>query len=203
MILSLPPIRFAVCPQKIPALPKVSWNTTFVSWSSHRKARVVWRWSSMWNRSRILLQAILYFIGPSTTAVDWSLPNMDQNLPTHNIKKLRKSIPSGSAVIRIPCTRIPLLDFEIFLEIYAELMMLIVPEKGSPTNRIRRAKVFAVCVLILLLILLIWGMALFSDLQSQIWGIVLITIFILLSAIQIIAGIILYRRRENLSPKSS
>ncbi len=58
--------------------------------------------------------------------------------------------------------------FEILLEIYAELMMLIVPEKCSPTNRIRRAKIFVVCILILLLILLIWKIALFSDPQNRI-----------------------------------
>ena len=93
--------------------------------------------------------------------------------------------------------------FEILLEIYAELMMLIVPEKCSPTNRIRRAKIFVVCILILLLILLIWKIALFSDPQNRIWGIAPISIFILFPAIQIIAGIILYRRRKNLPPKSS
>ena len=93
--------------------------------------------------------------------------------------------------------------FEIFLEMYSELMMLVVPAKGSSAKRIRRAKVLAVCVLVLLLVLLIWGMALLSDPQSRVWGIVMIAILILLSAIQIIAGIILYRRRKNLPPKSS
>ena len=59
---------------------------------------------------------------------------------------------------------------ESFFEIYVELMFLIVPEKNASKKHIFIAKIMAVCVLIALIALTIWGMVLLVDYKNM-WGI--------------------------------
>lgn len=84
---------------------------------------------------------------------------------------------------------------EILLEIYMELMFLIVPEKGRSKKYIRIAKIIAVCVVFGIFALVIWGGVLIAD-YNNLWGIVPIMIAAALSLIQIVAGIILYKKHH-------
>ena len=89
------------------------------------------------------------------------------------------------------------MDFvlELLLEIYMELMLLIVPEKNVSKRHIRIAKIAAVCVLVGLIVLVIWGVSLIVDKQNML-GIVPIVIAIVISLAQIVAGIILYKKHH-------
>lgn len=89
------------------------------------------------------------------------------------------------------------MDFilEFFLEIYMELMVLIVPEKNVSKKHIWIAKITAVCVLIGLIVLVIWGVSLIVDKQNML-GVIPITIAAVLSLAQIVAGIILYNKHH-------
>ncbi len=84
---------------------------------------------------------------------------------------------------------------EIFLEIYLELMVLIIPEKNASKKHILIAKILAVCVSIALVALVIWGFVLIVD-YNNMWGIVPIAIAVILSLAQIVAGIVLYRKHH-------
>lgn len=84
---------------------------------------------------------------------------------------------------------------EILLEIYMELMLLIVPEKGASRKYIRIAKIAAILGVLGVFALLIWGGVLIAD-YNNLWGIVPIAIAAIVSLIQIIAGIILYKKHH-------
>ena len=84
---------------------------------------------------------------------------------------------------------------EILIEIYMELMLLIVPEKNAGKKHIRIAKISAVLVVLGVFALAIWGGVLIAD-YNNLWGIVPIVIAIILSLIQIIAGIILFKKHH-------
>lgn len=87
------------------------------------------------------------------------------------------------------------LVIEIILEIYLELMVLIVPEQNASKKHILIAKILAVCVSIALAAFVIWGFVLIVD-YNNMWGIVPITIAIILSLAQIVAGIVLYKKHH-------
>ena len=87
------------------------------------------------------------------------------------------------------------LVIEIILEIYLELMVLIVPEENASKKHILIAKILAVCVSIALAAFVIWGFVLIVD-YNNMWGIVPITIAIILSLAQIVAGIVLYKKHH-------
>ena len=87
------------------------------------------------------------------------------------------------------------LVIEIILEIYLELMVLIVPEKNASKKHILIAKILAVCVSIALAAFVIWGFVLIVD-YNNMWGIVPITIAIILSLAQRVAGIVLYKKHH-------
>ena len=82
---------------------------------------------------------------------------------------------------------------EIFLEIYMELMFLVVPEKNVSKKHIRIAKIVAIIVVFGIFALAIWGAVLIAD-DHNMWGIVPIAIAAVLSIIQIVAGIVLFKR---------
>lgn len=84
---------------------------------------------------------------------------------------------------------------EILLEIYMELMFLIVPEKNASKKYIWIAKITAVVVVLGILALMIWGGVLLAD-YNNLWGIVPIAIAVILSLIQIVAGIILFKKHH-------
>ena len=84
---------------------------------------------------------------------------------------------------------------EAFFEIYVELMFLIVPEKNASKKHIFIAKIMAVCVLLALIALTIWGMVLLVDYKNM-WGIAPIAGAVALSLAQIRAGIVLYKKHH-------
>lgn len=83
---------------------------------------------------------------------------------------------------------------EIVIEIYLELMFLIVPEKNVTKKQRLAAKLLAVAVLIGLIALVIWGCVLLEE--NNRWGIVPIAVAAVLSLAQIIAGIVLYSKNH-------
>ena len=84
---------------------------------------------------------------------------------------------------------------EILIEIYMELMLLIVPEKNLSQNRIRIAKILAILVTLGVVFLFLWGLSLILEGENP-WGILPFSVAILLSLAQIIAGILLYRKHH-------
>lgn len=84
---------------------------------------------------------------------------------------------------------------ELFLEIYMELMFLIVPEKNASKRHILIAKILAACVFVALMALLIWGVILVAD-HNNMWGIAPIAVAVILSVAQITAGIVLYKKHH-------
>jgi len=83
---------------------------------------------------------------------------------------------------------------EILFEVYVELMMFMVPEKGETSKKYRKAAIcVALTVLLSVFALFIWGCVLTEKNDPIGW--ILIAIAIVISAIQIIAGIILYVKK--------
>lgn len=84
---------------------------------------------------------------------------------------------------------------EIFLELYMELMMLVVPEENVGKKHRVIASLIAVVVTLGLLALGVWGVVLIVE-QDNLLGIIPIVIAVLLSLAQIIAGILLYKKKH-------
>lgn len=84
---------------------------------------------------------------------------------------------------------------EILLELYMELMLLIVPEKNASKKHITIAKIAAILMVLGIFALAIWGGVLIAD-YNNLWGIAPIAIAVILSLIQIIAGIVLYKKHH-------
>ena len=84
---------------------------------------------------------------------------------------------------------------EILLEIYMELMLLVVPEKNAGKKQIWIAKIAAIAVVFGIFVLVIWGAVLILD-HNNLWGILPITVAVALSLAQIIAGIVLYKKHH-------
>lgn len=85
---------------------------------------------------------------------------------------------------------------EILLEIYMELMLLVVPEKNVSKKHIWIAKLAAILMVFGVFALVIWGVVLIGD-YNNLWGIAPIAIGVILSLAQIIAGIILYKKHHE------
>jgi len=84
---------------------------------------------------------------------------------------------------------------EIFLEIYMELMLLIVPEKNMSKKHIIGAKIIAVSMLLIVLALAVFGLVLWLD-KGNLWGFLPLGIAVVLSVMQIVLGIVLYKKRH-------
>ena len=84
---------------------------------------------------------------------------------------------------------------EIFLELYMELMMLVVPQENVGKKHRVIASLIAVVVTLGLLALGVWGVVLIVE-QDNLLGIIPIVIAVLLSLAQIIAGILLYKKKH-------
>ena len=84
---------------------------------------------------------------------------------------------------------------EILLEIYMELMFLVVPEKNATKKHIWIAKIIAVLVVLGIFALVIWGCVRIVD-HNDLWGIFPIAIAVVISLAQIIAGIVLYKKHH-------
>ncbi len=89
------------------------------------------------------------------------------------------------------------MDFiiEFFLEIYMELMLLFVPENNLKKKHRILAKIIAIFILLLALALFLWGAVLIVD-YDNLLGLIPISVAVLLSALQIIAGIIVYKKKH-------
>ena len=87
------------------------------------------------------------------------------------------------------------LVIEILLEIYMELMFLVIPEKNASKKHIWIAKITAVSVVVGIFALVIWGGVLIVD-HNNLWGVFPIAVAVAISLAQIIAGIILYKRHH-------
>ena len=84
---------------------------------------------------------------------------------------------------------------EILFEVYGELMFLIVPEKRMNKKHVIIARAIAVFVFIGVIALVLWGAILISDYNNLI-GIVPISIAVVISLAQIIAGIVLFKKHH-------
>ena len=84
---------------------------------------------------------------------------------------------------------------EFFFEFYLEMMFFIVPEENASKRHILIAKILAVCVLLVFLALMIWGLVLIVD-DNNMWGIAPIAGATVLSVAQITAGMMSYRKHH-------
>lgn len=85
---------------------------------------------------------------------------------------------------------------EILFEVYLELMMFMVPEKGETSKKYRTVAIcVAMAVLLSVFALFIWGCVLTEENNPLGW--ILIASAIVISAIQIIAGIVLYVKKHG------
>lgn len=84
---------------------------------------------------------------------------------------------------------------EILLEIYMELMFLVIPEKNATKKYIWIAKITAILVVLGIFALVIWGCVLIVD-HNNLWGIFFIAVAVVISLAQIIAGIILFKKHH-------
>ncbi|MBQ3493569.1 MAG: hypothetical protein IJA88_05615 [Clostridia bacterium] len=87
------------------------------------------------------------------------------------------------------------LFFEILLEVYMELMMLIVPEKNVTKVHRFFGKLIAIIMLFIIFGLAIYGVILLVDYGNKL-GIIPLTIAIIISIVQIILGIIFYKKHH-------
>ena len=84
---------------------------------------------------------------------------------------------------------------EILLEVYMELMLLIVPEKNITKKHIIIAKIIAICVLIGLFALVLLGVYLIAE-KNRLIGILPIAIAVIISVAQILLGIVFYNKNH-------
>ena len=84
---------------------------------------------------------------------------------------------------------------EILFEVYGNLMFLIIPEKRMSKKYVIIAKIIAILVFIGAIALVLWGAILISDYNNLI-GIVPISIAVVISLAQIIAGIVLFKKHH-------
>ena len=84
---------------------------------------------------------------------------------------------------------------EILFEVYGELMFLIIPQKKMSKKYVIIAKAIAILVFIGVIALVLWGVILISDYNNLI-GIVPISIAVVISLAQIIAGIVLFKKHH-------
>ena len=84
---------------------------------------------------------------------------------------------------------------EILFEVYGELMFLIIPEKKMNKKYLMISKIIAILVYVGAIALAVWGVVLIAD-CGNLMGIVPISVAAILSLAQIVAGIVLYKKRR-------
>lgn len=84
---------------------------------------------------------------------------------------------------------------EIFLEVYMELMLLIVPSKNATKKHLFFAKLIAIIALLGVFALIIYGAILVFD-YNNLWGLIPLALALIISIIQIVLGIILYKKHH-------
>lgn len=85
---------------------------------------------------------------------------------------------------------------EILIEIYMELMFLIVPQDKRRKKHYFAAAIIAIVLTLGIMAIGVWGIVWIVD-QGNAWGWLPLSIAILLSAAQITFGILLYNRRNK------
>lgn len=85
---------------------------------------------------------------------------------------------------------------EILVEIYMELMMLIVPEEKRGKKHYRIATAVAIVCTFGLFALALWGIALIVEKDNAL-GVLPLSIAVILSIAQIVFGIILFIKRNK------
>lgn len=85
---------------------------------------------------------------------------------------------------------------EIVIELYMELMLLVVPEKNTTKKHIWIAKITAITVVLGVFALVIWGGVLIAD-YGNLWGILPIAVAVVIYLAQIVAGIVLYKKHHD------
>ena len=86
--------------------------------------------------------------------------------------------------------------FEILLEVYMELMFLIIPEDKRGRKHRGIAAVVAIVVTLGIMAMAIWGIVWIVEMNNP-WGWAPLVIAIVLSVAQITLGILLYTRRNK------
>ena len=89
---------------------------------------------------------------------------------------------------------------EILLEVYMELMFLIVPEDKRRKKHRIIAMVVAIVMTFGLMALAFWGVCLIAE-QKKKLGLIPLIIAIVLSLAQIVSGILLYNYRQKRNKK--
>ena len=84
---------------------------------------------------------------------------------------------------------------EILLDVYGELIFLIVPEKRTNKKYVIITKIIAILVFIGVVALTLWGAFLITE-RNNLIGILPISIAALISLTQVILGIILFKKRR-------
>lgn len=91
---------------------------------------------------------------------------------------------------------------DILLEIYMELMMLIVPEEKRGKKHYRIATVIAVLCMLGIMALGVWGIVWIAEYDNML-GLIPLTFALLLSVAQIVLGVILFIKRNRGNNKQS
>lgn len=86
--------------------------------------------------------------------------------------------------------------FEILIEVYFELMILIVPENRLTKAHKIIARIIAIIVIFGLLALACWGIVLIVEFNNM-KGVIPLSIAIVISLIQIILGIVFYKKNHE------
>lgn len=85
--------------------------------------------------------------------------------------------------------------FEILFEVYGELMLLIVPGKGTDKKFRVISKIIAIVVVFGVIALALWGVYLILD-KENLLGIIPLAFAVVISLFQIVAGIIFYKKNH-------
>ena len=86
---------------------------------------------------------------------------------------------------------------EIIFEFYMEMMMLIVPDKNMVTKEHRIiAAVIALIIIAGIFALVIFGLTLIID-KGNLLGIIPLSFAIIISAVQIVLGIVFYKKNHK------
>ena len=87
--------------------------------------------------------------------------------------------------------------FEFIFELYLELMMFVVPEEKTTSKKYRTFVILvALAILLGVFALFIWGAILLTDYNNHL-GYIPIVIALVISVAQIVAGFVLYKKRNR------
>lgn len=113
-------------------------------------------------------------------------------MPISSVQSSSRAIPTDAYVLEVKAME---LLAEILFEVYGELMFLIIPDKRLNKKYVIVTKIIAVLVFIGVLSLAIWGVVLISE-YNNLAGIVPISIAAVISLLQIVAGIVLFKKHH-------